>query len=209
MGLSVWETERVALDRVALLLSAEGYEVIPEPDPVELPPFLAKGRPDAIAIGKHPSLLVQVFGKEGNRELTRIRELRSLLEGHDGWELKVFYFSSLEPSLQPVPNDATAEAIRKARSISATEPLAALLLAWSIAEAVARGKIETVGSRPLHPSALVNLLAGEGYIDQDQASDMFRLSKMRSQIAHGQIDCAATAEDVSRILSIAEQVASG
>ena len=128
------------------------------------------------------------------------------MQGHDDWELRVFYFSSLEPSLEPVPNAAMVNAIQAARNISVTEPRAAILFAWSIMEAVAREKIETTGSRALNPSALVNLLAGEGYIDQNQANEMFRLSKLRSQIAHGQLDCVATAEDVSWILSIVEQV---
>ena len=209
MTLSGPEAERIALDRVVPLLRSEGYEVISEPDPADLPPFLADRRPDAIAIGKHPSLLVEVFKKEGNRELAKIRELRSLLHGHDDWELRVFYFSSLEPMLAPVPNDATANAIEAARTVSATEPRAAILFAWSIVEAMAREKIETTGSRALNPSALVNLLTSEGYIDQNQANEMFRLSKMRSQIAHGQLDCVATMEDVSWILSIAEQIAEG
>lgn len=209
MMLSGPEAERIALDRVMPLLRSEGYEVIPEPGPADLPPFLADRRPDAIAIGKHPSLLVEVFRKEGNRELAKIRELRSLMDGHDDWELRVFYFSSLEPMLAPVPDDATASAIGAARTLLGTEPRAAILLAWSIVEAMARQTIETTGSRPLDPSALVNLLASEGYIDQNQANEMFRLSKVRSQIAHGQLDCVATAEDVSWILSVAEQIAEG
>ena len=209
MTLSGPEAERIALDRVVPLLRSEGYEVIPEPGPADLPPFLSDRQPDAIAIGKHPSLLVEVFRKEGNRELTRIRELRSLLRGHDDWELRVFYFSSLEPSLEPVPNAATVNAIQAARDVSATEPRAAILFAWSIIEAVAREKIETTGSRALNPNALVNLLASEGFIDQNQANEMFRLSKVRSQIAHGQLNCVATEEEVSWILSIVEQVAEG
>lgn len=207
MTLSGPGAERIALDRVVPLLRSEGYEVIAEPSPADLPPFLADRRPDAIAIGKHPSLLVEVFRKEGNRELTKIQELRALLHGHDDWELRVFYFSSLEPMLAPVPNIAATNAIEAARTVSATEPRAAILFAWSIVEAMAREKIETTGSRALNPSALVNLLASEGYIDQNQANDMFRISKIRSQLAHGQLDCVATVEDVSWILSIAEQIA--
>ena len=206
MTLSGAEAERIALDRIVPLLQSEGYEVIPAPSPADLPPFLAGRRPDAIAIGKHPSLLVEVFRKDGKRELAKVRELQSHLKGHDDWELRVFYFSSLEPTLQPVPNAASMDAIQAARSVSAIEPRAALLLAWSIMEAVARETIETTGSRALNPSALVNLLVSEGYIDQDQANKMFRLAKLRSEVAHGQLDCTTTPENVSWLLSISEQV---
>ena len=207
MSLSMSDAERITLDRVVPLLRAEGYEVISDPGPDDLPPFLGEWHPDAIAIGKRPSLLVEVFRKEGSRESKKVHELRSLLADHDDWELRVFYFSSLEPTLHPVADVATAEAIQAARNVSEIEPRAAMLFAWSILEAVARDKIETAGTRPLNPSALVNLLAGEGYVDQNQASRMFGLAKVRSQVAHGQIDFVAMVEDVLWILSIAEQVA--
>ena len=201
------DAERITLDRVVPLLRAEGYEVIPEPSPRDLPSFLGEWHPDAIAIGKRPSLLVEVFRKKGSRESRKVHELRSLLADHDGWELRVFYFSSLEPTLRPVADVTTEEAIQAARNVSGIEPRAAMLFAWSILEAVARDKIETAGTRPLNPSALVNLLTGEGYVSQNQANRMFELAKVRSQVAHGQIDFEAPTEDVLWILSIAEQVA--
>lgn len=206
MSLSAPEPEWTALERIKPLLQAEGYEVIADPGPAELPPFLAGKRPDAIAVGKRPSLLVEVFRKKENKEAAKISELRSLVKERDDWELRVFYFSSLEPTLSPVPGAAAAAAIQAARDVLATEPRAAVLFAWSIVEAAAREKIGMAGPRPLSPNALVNLLAGEGYLDREQASEMFRLSELRSRIAHGQIDCVATAEDVSRILSVAERI---
>ncbi len=206
MSLSTREGEITALERIAPLLRAEGYEVIAEPAPADLPAFLADRQPDAIAVGKRPSLLVEVFRKEGNKEAARISELRSLVRERDDWELRVFYFSSLEPTLSPVPNATAAATIQAARDVLATDPRAAILFAWSILEAAAREKIETAGSRPLSPNALVNLLAGEGYIDQEQAGELFRISELRSRVAHGQIDCAATTEEVSYLLSIAERI---
>lgn len=206
MSLYAHEAEHTALERIAPLLRAEGYEVIAEPGPADLPAFLADRRPDAIAVGKRPSLLVEVFRKDGKKEAAKISELRSLVEKRDDWALRVFYYSSLEPLLSPVPNAAAAAAIQAARNVSATEPRAAILFAWSILEAAARKKIETADPRPLNPNALVNLLASEGYIDQEEASELFRISELRSRMAHGQIDCTAPAEDVSRLLSIAERI---
>ena len=206
MSLAAPEAERTALERIAPLLQAEGYEVIAEPGPADLPSFLADRRPDAIAVGKRPSLLVEVFRKDGTKEAAKISELRSLVKERDDWELRIFYFSSLEPTLSPVPNATAAATIQAARDVLATDPRAAILFAWSILEAVAREKIETAGPRPLNPNALVNLLASEGYLDREQAREMFRLSELRSRVAHGQIDCAATSEDVLHLLSIAESI---
>lgn len=68
MSLSMSDDERITLDRLVPLLRAEGYEVIPDPGPEDLPSFLGEWHPDAIAIGKRPSLIVEVFRKEGGRE---------------------------------------------------------------------------------------------------------------------------------------------
>ena len=206
MSLSMSDAERITLNRLVPLLRAEGYEVIPDPGPEDLPPFLGEWHPDAIAIGKRPSLIVEVFRKEGGRELKKVHELRSLLADQDDWDLRVFYFSSLEPVLYPVADVTTTEAIRAARNVAAIEPRAAMLFAWSILEAVARDRIETVGTRPLNPSALVNLLTGEGYVEQSQANRMFELAKVRSQVAHGQLDFAASTEDVLWVLSVSEEL---
>ena len=206
MNLPAPEPERTALERIMPLLQAEGYEVIADPGPAELPPFLAGKRPDAIAVGKRPSLLVEVFRKDGNKEAAKISELRSLVKERDDWALRVFYFSSLEPTLGPVPSTTAVAAIEAARNILATEPRAAILFAWSILEAAAREKIESAGPRPLNPNTVVNLLTGEGYIDQEQARELFRLSELRLRMAHGQIDCAVTTEDVSHLLSVAERI---
>jgi len=50
-------SERAALDSVESRWTKQGYRVIREPSPDQLPPFLRGLKPDAIAIGKtRPSL---------------------------------------------------------------------------------------------------------------------------------------------------------
>ena len=171
-----------------------------------MPPFLVGTQPDAIAIGRKPSLLVELIRKDTGTEAGRVRRLRSLVEGQADWELRIFYFSSTEPTLTVVPDADAKAAVEAARNLSGIEPRAALLLAWSIVEAAARRTSEEACSRPLNPRALVNFLAGEGLIDQDQESEMFRLSDVRNRLAHGQLDVAPPEEDISWLLSVAEQV---
>ena len=200
------EAERLAFDRIAPLLQAEGYTLIPQPGHADLPPFLAGMQPDAIAIGRKPSLLVELIRKDRGTEACRVRKFRSLVEGQDGWELRLFYFSSTDPTFTVVPDVDAKAAVEAARHLSGVEPRAALLFAGSIVEAAARRTSEEAGSRPLNPRALVNFLAGEGLIDQDQESEMFRLSDMRNRLAHGRLDVAPPTEDISWLLSVAAQV---
>ena len=206
MTVSAYEAESIALNRLEPLLAAKGYRMIRSPGDRDLPPFLAGRRPDAIAVGRKPSLLIEVFGKDGPAALEKVKDLRSLLKGQEDWDLKVYYFSSIEPAVEPVSEAAAADAAAAARSVVETEPRAALLLAWSILEAAARARMDAGNHRPLNPHVLVNLLVAEGCVDQDAGSELFRLAKVRSQVAHGQIDIAPKAEDVRFLLAVAEDV---
>lgn len=206
MTVSAYEAETIALDRLEPQLAAKGYRVIREPGAGDLPDFLAGRRPDAIAVGRKPCLVIEVFRKDGPTALKEVRDLRALLKGQDDWDLKVYYFSSMEPMLEPVSDAAACDAVAAARSVVETEPRAALLFAWSILEATARLTISAANPRPLNPNALVNLLVGEGYVDQDTGSELFRLAKVRSRVAHGQIDIAPKAEEVRFLLAVAEDV---
>ena len=206
MSVPAYEAEAIALDRLEPQLTAEGYRVIRQPAAGHLPDFLAGRRPDAIAVGRKPSLVIEVFQKESSMALKTVRELRSLLKGHEDWDLKVYYFSSMEPVLERVSDAAACDAVAAARSVVETEPRAALLFAWSILEAAARASADTASSRPLDPNALTNLLVGEGYVDQDTGAELFRLAKVRSQVAHGQIDIAPETEDVRFLLAVAQDI---
>lgn len=206
MPVSAYEAESIALNRLEPLLAAQGYRMIRRPGADDLPSFLAGRRPDAIAVGRKPSLLIEVFGKNSPVALKRVRELRSLLKGQQEWDLKVYYFSSMEPAVRPVSESTAADAAAAARSVVETEPRAALLFAWSILEAAARVRMDAADQRPLNPNVLVNLLVGEGYVDQDKGAELFRLAKVRSQVAHGQIDIAPDTKDVRFLLSVAEDV---
>ena len=206
MTISAYEAEAIALDRLAPQLEAEGYRVIRQPAAGDLPDFLAGRRPDAIAVGKKPCLVIEVLRKEGSIALKKVRDLRVLLKGQEDWDLKVYYFSSMEPLLEPVSDAATCDAVAAARSVVETEPRAALLFAWSILEATTRVRTNAADPRPLNPNSLVNLLVGEGYVDQDTGAELFRMAKVRSQVAHGQIDIAPRAEDVRFLLAVAEDV---
>ncbi len=188
------------------LLQAEGYALIPQPGHADLPPFLPGTPPDAIAIGRKPSLLVELIRKDTGTAVCRVCELRSLVEGQDDGELRIFHFFRPSEQLTVVPDADAEAAVEAVRHLSGIEPRAALLLAWSIVEAAARRASEEAGSRPLNPRALVNFLAGKGLIDQDMESEMFRLSDVRNRLAHGQLDVAPPTEDIFWLLSVAEQV---
>lgn len=206
MSVSAFQAEQIALEHLESVMRAKGYNIIRHPDPGALPPFLKNVQPDAIAVGRHPSLVLEVFRSEGEIASRRIHRLRDLLREQNDWELRVFYYSSLEPSLYTVPHAVTSDAIEAARRIAEIDSRAALLLAWSVLEAVARSQVGTSDSRALSPPSLVNFLVGEGYINQEPSKEIFRLSRVRSRLAHGQLDVAPSGRDVEMLLLLAEEI---
>lgn len=206
MMMSSSEVERVALDEVESKLRPLGYTVVRAPIPDQLPPFLNDVQPDAIAIGPQPSLLIEVFRKEGRAAADKVNRLRARLQGHDDWDLQVFYYSSLEPSLGAVDEKTVEDSVDRVRRLKEAEPSASYLLAWAVLEAVARDRLSEADSRPLSPHSIVSLLMTEGVVSQKVGARLFELAGQRNHLAHGQLDLVPTTDDIEQVLDAVESL---
>lgn len=77
--------ERVALDEVESRRRKRGYTLVREPTPDQLPEFLRGSRPDAIAVGAQPSLVIEILPGRGRTSQAKVRQLSHLVEGRDDW----------------------------------------------------------------------------------------------------------------------------
>jgi len=181
--------EREALDELERRLAEQGYVLQREPRGAALPDFLRKFEPDAIATGKEPNLLIEVITQRGSGEVetTKVRQLQQLLNGHPDWKLEILY---TVPST-PLPALASVEAIRRrfgeVKLLANTDRPAALVLAWSLLEAVARRVLPERATRALTPATTVELLTSLGYIAQSEADSLRAAARARNLIVHGDV----------------------
>lgn len=195
--------ERTILDEFEPQLLKRGYRLVREPSVDQLPDFLRGVRPDAIAVGANPSLLIEVLRSHGGSSATRVRQLRSLLSGHDDWRLEVLYLSPGGTQVTIVTLETIQDALQQARALAGREPRAGLLLAWSTLEAVVRTlePSRTLGS--LSSGSLLDLLVSNGHLSQSDSAELRALGKTRNALAHGQIDVSPAPTDVHRLIDIA------
>jgi len=100
--------------------------------------FLKGFRPDAIAIGADPQLVIEVLSKRSGPAETRVKQLQSLFAGHTDWRLEVVYLGADAPEIEVAPAADIRKALERLRPLVDREPGAAFLMAWATLEAGGR-----------------------------------------------------------------------
>lgn len=203
---SVSLSERAVLDELEPQWRKLGYTLLREPRQDQLPDFLRGFRPDAIAVGAKPSLVIEILRARSGSSETKIRQIRSLFEGHDDWRLEVIYVAPDGAPIQPVSWQDIGLTLQNLKSFSGTEPKAALLMAWSTLEAVGRALEPSLASRGLPPHSLVEILISNGHVPQADGPRLRQIGSMRNALAHGQINETPTADDVRYLIGLLERM---
>ncbi|NDW07222.1 hypothetical protein [Jiella pacifica] len=199
-------TERGVIDAMEPHWTARGYTVIREPTEAQVPKFFGGFRPDAIAVGRDPSLLIEVQRPGSNAAEYQLRMLQELLKGRNDWRLEILYAPSETPLVEPVATEWIKSAFFSAAQLLAQNARAAFLLAWAAFEAALRQRFPAEAKGPVSTRLLALLDAGE--ISQDEHRRLLELSRKRNALAHGQLDAPITGQDVSVIVELGDRIAS-
>jgi hypothetical protein len=198
--------DRYALDMFEPIWRRKGYTLVREPSPQQLPPFLQGFRPDAIATGAAPSLVIEIASGQGPAKASRLHRLHSALDGHQDWRLEVVYVGSEGAPIKPASVEATGAALAQAKTLATAEPKAALLLAWAAIEAAGRALEPSLSEFSLGALALVDLLVGYGHVSQEDGVALRRLALQRNAIAHGALDVSPSVDDIATLAEIGERL---
>lgn len=188
---------------------AEGYDVYINPSPSILPPFMQTYRPDAIALKKDRKIAIEVVGT-ASPSTQKITRLQSLFEGHDDWELRVFYASPaastnlVEIASIPAINDSIQSVI-DLKSAGHLNP--ALVMAWATFEAVGRALLPNQFRRPQTPARLVEVLGAEGYITPEEADILRTASSVRNAVVHGHLNATVDEKTLDGLVAILQTLA--
>lgn len=201
--------EREALEFLEPRLNKDGYSLVRNPSPADLPQFLRNFQPDAIAIGGPPNLLIEVLASSGagkaRIDALKVERLRALLAEHPDWRLEVVYARGSGSAPNIASLDQIQRRLDQVRQLAPHEPAGALLLAWALLEAAARLIAPERASAGLTPGSMIELLVGLGYVAQP-ASRLLRASgELRNAIAHGDLAVVPPApDDIGALLDIVD-----
>lgn len=174
---------------VAREYRSRGYAVIMEPDPEQLPEALARFRPDFVARKADEVVVVEVKSR-GSLTDPELQELAKAVRAQPGWRFELVV---LQPEFGP-PGTKSWNAGDFANSLRQVEAIlgpghreAALLLAWSAAEATLRLLADKEGLVLERDDALylLKLLATRAVITRKQHDLLWEVLQLRNAVAHG------------------------
>jgi uncharacterized coiled-coil protein SlyX len=185
-----------------------GMQFYINPAPDVVPGFLGGYRPDAIAIGPDgQGVVVEIKSYRTRTTQSQFDELKKRVSSEDGWRLEVIY-TNPEADETDVVAKPTAEQIEsrlnevvKLEQAGYHEP--AFLLAWAVLESLARlatppGSTAQVIS--LGAVQVVQKLAELGYLENEVASELRALAKVRNAVVHGDFSVNVSAAQVKTFL---------
>lgn len=198
----------VLRDLVVPRLEAEGYEVVLDPPPGMLPAFFGDYRPDAVALGGDRKLAIDVGGLSRR---SRALHVPRFPEG-SGWEHRLIFAPETQGSipLGVVPDAQIDAALDRILPVfDAFGAVPAILMGWSVLEAVARSLLPAKASRGQPAATLIETLLFEGIVTPRDGELLRRVGDVRNVAAHGQLDATMARADVERFVGVLRAARAG
>jgi len=172
---------------------SQGYTVIEEPSPEQLPDFLSNFHPDLLARKDNEATIIEVKSRSSLAKDSQVRELARLLHPKPNWNFELIIveddtpFGSLEET-QPFKQEDILQGIETAEKLLASGfNEAALMSAWSTSEATVRLLIEgeDLALDRFDPPYILMQAATNGVISREDYNFLTKVLKRRNALAHG------------------------
>jgi uncharacterized protein YutE (UPF0331/DUF86 family) len=201
--------ERAFLADLGKQYVAQGYTFVVEPGPENLPSFLGRYRPDAVALKSGDNVAIEIKQSPHPATERSLKEISRLFDGHDDWHLVVSYMGTDPLKRMTIPA-ASPEDIRQQIGelqmlASQGQLRAAFVMAWSLLEASLHRIESDEGKRPRTPGTVVQTLAMLGYIEPELEQRVRPLINLRNRIVHGDVGAEPSSEDIQTVLLAVEQ----
>lgn len=196
------KTETDILEATARSLEEKGYDVFFDPASPLLPPELRALRPDGIATGREPKLVIEI-AQESASDAQRIANIQRILRSFPEWKLHlVVGFASQAADLPQINAADISAVVDRAALLAQDETQAALLMAWAAMEAVARARMPEAFSKPQSPGRIIEIMAAEGSIAPSDAAFLREMAAKRNAFLHGGLKQRVATSEIQTFLTI-------
>jgi hypothetical protein len=184
---------------------ARGFKFHISPPPELIPSFLAGHRPDAIAVSPDGGgIIIEVKRHRAEASNRQLADLAKKVAGQKRWEFQVIYTN---PTTEESDDIAKATVKQINAGLQEIQLLAdsghyapALIFGWAVLESLARFARGLGSSRGHSPVQVVQALAEEGYLANDDAQRLREMARVRSSLVHGDLSVTVSAEQVGFLL---------
>jgi Holliday junction resolvase len=184
------EHERAKL--LAKELEDQGYSVIFEPDPSQIPFSIMNYRPDLIATGEAGNLIVEVRTRSDSRSIERYKQIAEEVSKHSGWR---FMLSTIDESYQnespeikqELADDAIIRALGKVDSLLSSDSYEmAIPTLWSIFISGMRsfGRRKCLPVDATSDRSVINYMYSLGQISASEYQESKTFLSIRNKMVH-------------------------
>lgn len=203
-------SEQAIRDNVVRRLIADGYDVLVEPGPDQLPVELAHFRPDILARRGDENLIVEIKRQFDRLAAGQIEAMARAVWSKPGWSFELAVVSPDDTGVDAVwtPAEIAARLAEAEALMEHDHAEAALLLLVAAAEAAGRrlADAEQVAVQRWHPRALFRQLVHVGLLDRAALPVLDHAVTMRNRLKHGIVpdgengDISASAREVAAVV---------
>ena len=186
------------LDSLVQKYQGEGYSVLREPSPQELPFDLDGYRPDLVATkGDGSGLIVEVKTSSSRISVDRFQALSEVISSHPGWRFLLVTLEDgdakkIPATIGELPTWAQlGERVQEVRILMDSGMLGpALLYLWGIVEAALRKQAiaQNIPVDRLPPEKLLKHMYSQGEISVDEFDLFSQFKDSRDRLAHGLLE---------------------
>ncbi len=208
MTLEIQAPENNVLRDLQLSWQQRGFKFHIDPPRELVPAFLSGYQPDAIAFGPDGRGIIVEVKRHHTQSIDRhLAELAKQVAGQKDWDFTVIYANAATelPTLiaKPSPEQVDAKLTQIQALVDAGHYGPAFITGWAILESLARmAGIDdaSMGSRGFSPVQAIQILAEEGYLENDAAQDLRDMAKLRNAVVHGDLSIDVSASQVQRLI---------
>lgn len=194
MNTALIDLHENTLDILAATYVQQGYSVLKEPSPDQVPFDLDGYRPDLVAVKGDSHLIVEVKTSAARISVDRLQSLAQEISRHPGWRFLLVTLDDVD--LQAIPTSENElpdwlqleQKLGQAKSLvdqGAVEP--ALLYLWSIFESALRMRAiaRSIPVERLPADMLLKHLYSQGEVSVDDIDFYHEFMRKRNRLAHG------------------------
>jgi REase_AHJR-like len=210
MTLGSQRTGKMLEERVAASYRKQGFQVLVEPQPKDLPFDLSGYAPDLIV--KEPSgksYLVEIKNSARQMSIERYRDIAETVAQHPGWGFLLVTDDDVGGENKKLLSwDEIKQRQAQAKKLlSLNEPGATFLLAWGAFEALLRQQALRVHI-PIEnfpTSSLIKHFYSQGELSVEQFDEVTRLNTVRNLYIHG-YQTANLTEPANRLVMLVDDL---
>ena len=174
----------------------EGFVVVRDPDQSQLPAFLAPFKPRLVAYGTDgdsQKVVVEVMSRAELRKARYLPDLTGVVDAHEreGWRVDLYVIPpipAVDGDVQELDRDGINTRVDTVQDLlRGGQHDAALLIAWSVAEAALRqfARRESVPLKNERPLAVIATLYSVGLLSRADYDFLREAKRARDVIVHG------------------------